>query len=113
MLRIVAACDAFILPSIKGESITKSVIEAMALGVTPIISDIRGNVELVENEKSGLVFPSKNVSAIAQCIMQAYNHRENNVEMGKNAQNRIKNKLNHSRALRELKVFYDQLVPHS
>lgn len=111
VLRIVSACDAFILPSIKGESITKSVIEAMALQITPIISNIRGNVELVENGESGLIFPSKNIPAITECMMQAYNDPANNTRMGINAQNRIKNELSHSRALLELKEFYDHLVP--
>lgn len=67
-LAIVANCDAFILPSIKGESITKSVIEAMALGVAPIISDIAGNQELVVHQQNGLVFPAKNAQAISQNI---------------------------------------------
>lgn len=109
VLNIVASCDAFILPSIKGESITKSVIEAMVLNVTPIISDIRGNVELVNHGENGLIFPSKNISAIRDCILQVYNDRDSCQKMGKQAHQHIKNKLNHEQAVEKMKQFYLEL----
>ena len=51
MLNIVSACDAFVLSSLFGESITKSVIEAMSLSKTAVITDIPGNKELLEEWK--------------------------------------------------------------
>lgn len=110
VLNIVASCDAFVLPSIKGESITKSVIEAMVLNVTPVISDIRGNVELVNHSENGLVFPSKNVSAIRDCILQLYTDRDFCKRLGINAHNHIKNRLNHEQAVEKMAQFYLDLV---
>lgn len=110
VLPIVAACDVFVLPSITGESITKSVIEAMSLAVTPVISDIRGNVELVEHGKSGLVFASKNVEAIAHCLLTLNNDREACKNMGYQAQVRIKNELNSKNAIAEVKRLYERIL---
>lgn len=110
VLPIVAACDVFVLPSITGESITKSVIEAMSLAVTPVISDIRGNVELVEDGKSGLVFTSKNVEAIAHCLFTLNNDREACKNMGHQAQTRIKNVLNSKNAIAGMQLLYERLL---
>lgn len=57
-LSIVKMCHVFVLSSLWGESITKSVIEAMSLGVMPIITDISGNKELAVDGTSGLVVPA-------------------------------------------------------
>ncbi|MBN2893759.1 MAG: glycosyltransferase family 4 protein [Bacteroidales bacterium] len=109
-LNIVAGSDAFVLPSIFGESITKSVLEAMSLGVAPIISDIRGNFELLEDTVSGLVFESKNVKDLSQKIMKLYNDRSLCKEFGKNAQLRIKNVLNNEQTVLKIKDFYEQII---
>src|SRR5690606_24947934 len=75
-LSIAASADVFVLPSIMGESITKSVIEAMSLEKAPIITDIAGNVELVIDGESGLVVPKKDHLALSAAILKLYNDRE-------------------------------------
>lgn len=110
VLNIVAACDTFVLSSIIGESITKSVLEAMSLGVAPIITDIPGNVELVEPGKNGLVVPMKKPAAMAQAIMQLFNNRELCKTMGQASKNRIKNVLNTENTVAKTKKMYEDLM---
>jgi glycosyltransferase involved in cell wall biosynthesis len=110
VLNIVAACDVFTLSSIKGESITKSVIEAMSLGVTPVISDIPGNIELVADNESGLVFPSKNSRALSQAILKLYEDRDLCKRLGQNAKRRIANVLNHEQTLNKTKKLFEELA---
>ncbi len=110
VLNIVAACDAFVLPSIKGESITKSVIEAMSLGVTPVISDIPGNIELVADNVSGLVFPSKDSRALSEAILKLYNDRELCRRLGQHAKKRITNELSHEKTLIKTQALFEELV---
>jgi len=81
-LQIVKASDAFVLSSIKGESITKSVLESMSLGTAPIITDIPGNIELVENGVSGIVVKKKSYKAIAEGIMRLFENRDICAQMG-------------------------------
>lgn len=92
-LSIVAASDAFVLSSIKGESITKSVIEAMALGVAPIITDIAGNVELVSNEQNGLVVKARSTDALKSAILRLYNGRELCRVFGERSKQHVADKL--------------------
>ena len=76
VLSILASCDAFVLPSIGGEAITKSLIEAMSMGLAPIITDIPGNRDLVSDGVHGIVVPSKDPKSIASAIRVLYNDHE-------------------------------------
>lgn len=69
---VIAACDIYIQPSLS-ESLSRSVMEAMCLGVPCIVSDIGGLVELVAHEKSGLVVEKGNPRAIATAIERLAN----------------------------------------
>ncbi len=110
VLQIVSACDVFVLPSIFGEAITKSVLEAMSLGTPPIISDIRGNFELIENNISGLIFKSKNYKQLAEKILFFYNNRKLCKEFGENAKLRIKNVLNNKQTVEKVSKLYKSLI---
>lgn len=110
VLNITASCDVFVLSSIKGESITKSVIEAMSLSVAPLITDIPGNKELVVHEESGIVVPSKNPKALADAMLRLYNNRDFVKKLEENAFHRIQSFLTTERTIEEYDVFYRDLT---
>jgi len=66
---ITAACDVFVLPSVKREGLARSLIEAMAYGVAPIVTDCGGSPELVRHEECGLVVPVRDAAALADAIV--------------------------------------------
>jgi L-malate glycosyltransferase len=109
-LSIVAASDVFVLASIKGESITKSVIEAMSLGITPLITDIAGNRELVVNGESGIVVSSKCQYSLLHGIMALRNEPELCKKMGQNAKQHIATNLNADDTITKYKSFYESLL---
>ena len=109
-LRIVKACDVFVSSSIKGESITKSVIEAMCLGTTPLITDIAGNKELHIKGADKLVVPAKNAKALADGMMFLYNNREQCKKWGKDAQKHIDQNVNHMDTVEKTYKMYMDLV---
>lgn len=108
-LNIVKSCDIFLLTSIKGESITKSVIEAMSLGVAPVISDIIGNKELVVQDESGLIVPSKNSKGFADALTRLYSDRELLSKIKTNAPKRIATRLSHDQTVDKYEEFYKSL----
>jgi len=67
---IVAACDCLVQVSTHGEGLSKSVVEAMFLGIAPIITDIPGNHDLLEPGKSGWMVPIKDPKAIAIALQE-------------------------------------------
>lgn len=110
VLNIVSSCDVFASASIKGESITKSIIEAMSLEVAPIITDIPGNVELCDHEDSGLVVKMKNPKELSEAILRLYKDRALCEKLAKNAKERIGSFLNTDRSVKEMKAFYEELI---
>ncbi len=110
VLNIVAASDVFVLSSLFGESITKSVIESMALGNPAIITDIPGNTELIENGVQGYVTPAKDAKAIAAAIEKMYDSPEKTKQMGIAAKARIENELSAKQAVLKLKALYENLL---
>ena len=109
-LSVVAASDVFVLPSIMGESITKSVIEAMSLQKAPIITDIAGNVELVVDGESGLVVPKKDHQALADAILRLYNDRSLTEKLALNAKKRIETELSTEETIKKVKELYEELL---
>lgn len=113
VLNLTAGADLFVLSSIKGESITKSVIQSMCLGTPAVITDIAGNRELLEHGKSGLVVPSKNPQAIAEAILNMYHNRNLCSEMGKAAKQYIQSQLNSATTIQKVKKLYENLLSES
>ena len=55
--RYLRAMDIFVLPS-RSEALSNSLMEAMACGCAPVASRVGGNVELVQQDHTGLLFES-------------------------------------------------------
>ena len=107
---LAAACDTFIMPSTKREGLSRAVIEAMAYGIPPIVTDAGGLSELVVNQESGLVVPVKNPHAIAEAIMDLLDHPERQQSMGRKAHERIRTRFNISRTIQETKAALANLL---
>lgn len=107
---LVRASDAFIMPSIGAESLTKAVIEAMHMGTAPIITDIAGNKYLVEHGQTGLVVPPKNPTAIAEAVNALLDKRTWCTDMGNSASKSIAKLLHSDRTVEEYAAFYSDLV---
>jgi glycosyltransferase involved in cell wall biosynthesis len=89
VLAIVAACDIAVLPSLRREGLPKTVVEAMALGIAPIVTDTGGSAELVVDGESGLVVPPGDAAALAAAIESLCVDRERARAMGAAARLRL------------------------
>lgn len=88
-----ASCSTVVLPTrFRGEGLPKVVIEAMAYGIAPIVTDAGGSPELIENGISGIVVPPDNPEAIARTVLQLYKNPEKCKMIGKKARERIDQK---------------------
>ena len=86
---ITAACDVFVLPSTKREGLARSLIEAMAYGVAPVVTNCGGSPELVEHGASGLVVPVADAAALAAAIGRLHDDTELRTRLGAAARERI------------------------
>ena len=107
---LVKNSDLFVLSSIYGEAICKSVIEAMSCGVAPVITDIPGNREMVINGESGLVIPRKNPAAIARAIEYMYEHPEERKKMADAARKRMQSEYHIDGTIDKMLALYKKLA---
>lgn len=78
------------LPSLRREGLPRAVIEGMAQGVAPVVSDSGGNPDLVEDQISGLVVPAGNVESLAEAFSYLLAHPDKAKQMGEEARLRIR-----------------------
>ena len=76
-----ALMDVFVLPSHR-ESFPRSPMEASAMGVPCIVTDIPGCREVVEPGRNGLLVPLGDVQALADAIVELLTDREKAQRMG-------------------------------
>lgn len=68
--RILKACDFFILPS-QREGLSVALLEAMACGLVPIVSDLEPNTAVVEQGVTGFVFATDDQSDLERALVAA------------------------------------------
>jgi glycosyltransferase involved in cell wall biosynthesis len=86
---LTAACDAFALPSVKREGLARSLIEAMAYGIAPIVTNCGGSPELVVDGMSGLVVPVRDEGALGAALRRLYEEPGLRRRLGAAARERI------------------------
>lgn len=106
-----AACDVFCLPSTKREGLARSVIEAMAYRIPPVVTDSGGSPELVVDGESGFVVPPKDAAALARAFETLYRDAELRDRMGKAARERIATNFRNDETVRKTVKLYRALVP--
>ncbi len=88
---LTAACDVFALPSTKREGLARSLIEAMAYGIAPVVTDCGGSPEIVVDGVSGIVVPVRDVPALAAALKRLHDDAALRRRMGAAARERIRN----------------------
>lgn len=89
-----AAMDIFVLPSAQPEPFGGVVMEAMALGLPVIGTDIGGTTEQVAEGETGFLVPPANPEAMAAAIAKLAGEPERGRHMGANGRLRVADKFN-------------------
>lgn len=75
----------FVLPSLYGEGMPMVILEAMAVGIPIVATQIDGIKELICNGKHGLLVKPGDSEAMHDAIESLFNGRINGLELGSNA----------------------------
>jgi len=76
-----ACLDIFSLPSYR-EGLPMVVIEAEAMGVPVVVSDVPGTIDAMRHEETGLVVPVKNVEALAEALQTLVRDKPKRMSFG-------------------------------
>jgi glycosyltransferase involved in cell wall biosynthesis len=104
-----ASMDVFVLPSLT-EGFPISLQEAMAARLPVAASAVGGIPELVENGKSGLLFPPKNPEETARSVIEILTNRKKAEEMGRYGQELVTVNYTPRIYIDKLGKLYDELL---
>ena len=105
---VLLTADVFVLPSLH-ESSPNALIEAMAIGMPCIASDVGGIVDLIEDEKDGIRVPPQDPTALAVALHRVLTVPDFASELGRNAHATIQQKFDSVASIRKLEEIYRQL----
>ena len=107
--RYYAASDVFVLPSIAGENLPITILEAMASGKPVIASNLSGIPEEVEDGSSGLLVQPRDVTQIADAIIKILSNEELAQEMGKRGREIVETKFTVDRMVKQTLDAYETI----
>lgn len=104
-----ALMDLFVLPSHR-ESFPRSPMEASAMGVPCIVTDIPGCREAVEHQANGLLAPLGDVQALAGAMLELLTNREKAGRMGETGCQMARSRFDERLVFARVRAEYDYLL---
>lgn len=109
--QILKGVDIFTLVS-KHEGLPKSIMEAMAAGKPVVATNVRGNRDLVEDGKTGLLVEPGDVDGLAAAIEKLVSDPELRAKMGAAGQKKVQD-YSLEKVLTEMAAIYDRYLPET
>ena len=109
LLAYYAGRDCFVFPSYR-EGFPNTVMEAGAMGLPSIVTDINGSREIITDGKNGVIIPSKNTEALYQAMEEMITNTDKTKEYADNAREMIASRFERSFVCQCLYDFYDEIM---
>lgn len=106
-----AASDCLVFPSYR-EGFPNVVLEAGALGLPSIVTDINGSREIIIEEKNGYIVPPRNVDALYNAMERMLLNKETRTRMGGNARQLVAERFEQSFVHQCVIDFYKEVSNH-
>lgn len=104
-----AAADCFVMPSYR-EGFPNTVLEAGAMGLPSIVTDINGSREIIVEGKNGMIVPPRNEDALYDAMKVMLQSNEERERMAGNARKMIADRFEQSFVRKCLYDFYDEIL---
>jgi glycosyltransferase involved in cell wall biosynthesis len=110
---LLASSDMFVLPS-RSEAFPNSLIEAMAAGLPIVATRVGGIVELVDNQRTGVLVPPDNPRALGHAILDLIQWRSHAARLGRAARADVESRYSWDRMISSFERLYlEQLGVHA
>jgi Glycosyltransferase len=110
LLAYYAASDCFVFPSYR-EGFPNTVLEAGAMGLPSIVTDINGSREIIVEGKNGVIIPSHDADSLFQAMLNMVRDKATREEMAGNAREMIASRYEQGFVRKCLYDFYDEILP--
>lgn len=104
-----AASDCFVMPSYR-EGFPNTVLEAGAMSLPSIVTDINGSREIIIEGENGLIVPSHDSNALFEAMLQMMNDKDAREKMASNARKMIADRFEQGFVRKCLYDFYDEIL---
>lgn len=104
-----AASDIFVFPSFR-EGFPNVVIEAGAMDLPSIVTDINGSREIIIEGKNGTIIPPRNAADLYQAMKRMLDNPAETTKMGANARPLIVSRYEQSYVRKCLKEYYREII---
>jgi glycosyltransferase involved in cell wall biosynthesis len=109
MPELYALMDVLVLPSYR-EGFPRAPMEASAMGVPAVVTDIRGCRETVDHGENGLLFPVGDVHALAQSLIELLQDDERRAQMGTTGRQIAKDRFDEQKVFNRVLREYERLL---
>lgn len=110
LLAYYAAADCFVMPSYR-EGFPNTVLEAGAMDLPSIVTDINGSREIIKEGENGMIVPPQNAEALHQAMKVMVQSKSDREKMASNARKMIADRFEQSFVRKCLYDFYDEIIP--
>lgn len=109
LLAYYSAADCFVMPSYR-EGFPNTVLEAGAMELPSIVTDINGSREIIHNGENGLIVPSKDSNALFDAMKLMMKDKDARELMAGNARKMIADRFEQGFVRKCLYDFYDEIL---
>lgn len=109
LLACYAAADCFVFPSYR-EGFPNTVLEAGAMGLPCIVTDINGSREIIVQGENGVVIPPKDADALYQAMLDMIRYKVAREQMAANARKMIASRFEQGFVRKCLLDYYDEIL---
>ena len=109
LLAYYAASDCFVLPSYR-EGFPNTVIEAGAMGLPSIVTDINGSREIIIQGENGVIVPPRDADALYKAMLDMVKDRNRRERMAGNARKMIVSRYEQGYVRKCLYDYYDEVL---
>lgn len=109
LLAYYAAADCYVFPSYR-EGFPNTVLEAGAMGLPSIVTNINGSREIIVDGKNGVIIPPRDEEALFQAMLSMVRDKFRRKYMASNAREMIASRYEQSFVQQCLMDFYDEIM---
>jgi glycosyltransferase involved in cell wall biosynthesis len=105
-----AACDTLVSSSRDYEGHSNSILEAMALGVPVVATDVGGTSELVKDRVTGYLTPVDDIEGLISTIEHALDDHQETARIVEQARSMVEDRFSQDRMVADYQELYEDLI---
>lgn len=109
LLAYYAASDCFVFPSYR-EGFPNVVLEAGAMGLPSIVTDINGSNEIIEHNQNGIIIPSKDEKELYRAMKKVMIDDNARMSMSIKARPMVQSRFERNFVIQNLLNFYSEII---